>query len=249
MEKESGGRAVGRTVGGVPLAGNRPVLWAQSDATTAPHVHRDSGPDALEHQTLIDLVRLYDDVRRRGPRGENARAFAARIRTVAVYHHANGRSDAVRDRVAALVAERGREIVIGTAADVQRVQRTLRAYGIDPASTDVERFTDRPATARAATLDRLLAGGEAAVFEHGASVLERAAPSIDVHMAAIRPIRMAQVDDTWCTAVATEIDAYWYAGTLLSTLASTSPEFEGGCTAAWLAASYVATIYRLAGCT
>jgi hypothetical protein len=166
-----------------------------------------------------------------------------------VYHHANGRSDAVRRRVATLVAERGRDIVIGTAVDIQRVQRTIRAYGIEPASTDIERFTDRPATARTATLDRLLAGGEAAVFEHGATVLERAAASIDAHMAAIRPIRVAQVDDTWCAAVAAEIDAYLYAGTLLCTLASMSPEFEGGCSVAWLAASYVATIYRLAGCT
>lgn len=232
----------------MPLAGSGAVLWAQSDATTSPLPHADGGPDALEHRTLAELARLYADVTRRGPCGENARTFAARIRTMAVYHAANGRSDRVRQRVAALVSERGREAVIETMADPTHLQGTLRVYGVEAESTGIERFLDPPVTARVATLDRILAGGEAALFERAASVLDRAAPSIDAHMAALRPIRLAQVDDSWCAEVAAQIDSCSYASALLSFLAGANPEFEGGQNVAWLATIYMTSICLSAGC-
>src|SRR3954464_7090765 len=108
MQRDLDRRAfVGRTAGGLPLVGNGAVLWAQSDASASPHLHGESGPDALERQTLLELARLYREMKLRGSRGENVRAFAARIRTMAVYYQATGRSDAVSRRVAALVDEHG----------------------------------------------------------------------------------------------------------------------------------------------
>ena len=224
------------------------MLWAQSDASTVPHLHGESGPDALERQTLLELARLYREMKLQGPRSENLRAFAARVRTMAVYYQATGRSDAVSRHVAALVDEHGRDIVIATAKDLQRLQQTLQTYGIEPVSTGVDRFIDPPFAARSATLDTILTGGVAALFEQGATALERAATSIDMHMAAIRPIRVAQVDDSWCAAIVTQISSHSYASTLFCSIAIATPEFEGECNVAWLATIYMIAISLVAGC-
>ena len=184
---------VGSVVAGLPLlASASSRVGAQSSPGSA-HTHVD-GPvsDPLLDHIARQLAVIHNAMRRQ-PRGEQMRAFAAQLRTLAVYGRQSDLDGAVRSAINTLVERDGRDAVLYHEPDLARVRADLKSYGAQPD----ERVLTAPVTldyaARSAALNGLLQSGMSIRWERIATNLERLAPAIDQRMATI--IRVGQVEN------------------------------------------------------
>jgi hypothetical protein len=198
MRTELGRRAfVGSAMVGVPLlAGGGAALWAQSDAGVISHVH--TGPDLIREHVIRELLRSVNDAKRRGIRGEDVRALAAQLRTLALYDQQTGRNEEVRRQLSNLVAERGREAVLAMQPDRVRQQEELRKLGVEWDLSDFERLTPSTPEGRARALDMLLERGPSGAWDQVAKAFAAGAATVDVRAGGVLSVRQQLEDYTWC---------------------------------------------------
>ncbi len=197
MRGEIGRRVfIGSAVVGVPLlTGGGAALWAQDSVGT---VHTHGGPDPLEEHLIRQIARVYNDAKDHGFRGEHAREVASQLRTLAIYQRQTGRNDEVKNQLANLIADQGRDAVLSAPIDRERQAAELLNYGIELNTADLDRLPPATEEARMKALDALLANGPASAFDRVADALERSAEAVDRQAAGVRTIASLQIDTNWC---------------------------------------------------
>jgi hypothetical protein len=208
MESVVGRRVfVGSVVAGLPLlAGAGVRTFAQSGAAS-PHNHPAAA--AAADQVLDHLVRqiagAHNAARARRPRGEDARAVAAHLNTLAVYAKQIDLDARVRAGVRDLVDLHGRDAVmyheIGRAAR----QASLERFGFRVEARALDYPVHADYNARGAALDALLADGVSPTWTRIARTLEQIAPELDRRGAQLVPVSARQ-DAVWYGAFC---DSLW----------------------------------------
>ena len=180
METGIGRRVfVGSVVAGLPLlasstAGAARVGWQ------AAHVHPEgaAADPVLEH--IVQQMTSAHNALRRQPKGEHVRAFAAQLRTLAVYGHSTDLDAKVRTATAQLIERDGRDAVLYTEINPERMRAELQRYRAQPDERLLNRALTLDYASRNAALNDVLAAGVVARFERMAAVLERVASEIDL---------------------------------------------------------------------
>jgi hypothetical protein len=209
MESVVGRRVfVGSVVAGVPLLASAGMkAFAQSGAA-APHNHP-AAAAAAEDPVLRHLVReiaaTHNAARARRPRGEDARALSAQLRTLAVYGKQIDLDGRVRTAVAELVAAQGRETVMFHEVERATRKKSLEGFGfkVEPRALDYAINPDYGT--RAAALDALLTGGVSPTWQRMAATLDQMAPELDRRGGDIVAVSARQ-DAVWYGAFC---DALW----------------------------------------
>ena len=251
METAIGRRMfVGSVVAGLPLLTSTGRLAAQA-GTGSVHQHVDgvvAGDQVLEH-IVRQLAGIHNAMRRQ-PRGEHMRAFAAQLRTLAVYGRQGGLDATVQAGINTLIERDGRDRVLYTEVDVNRLRSDLKAYGAQPD----ERLLAAPITldyaARSAALNGLLQSGVSIRLERIAATLERMAPAVDARMATTVRVNQIQYDAAYWEGYCSELWSQYTEAQFLSAAicASAALPIVGAafvplCIAHQLAATFLAIIY------
>src|SRR5687768_2560177 len=179
MESVVGRRVfVGSVVAGLPLlAGAGVRAFAQAGAA-APHGHPAAGPAAdpvLDH-LVRQIAAAHNAARARRPRGEDARAVASHLKTLAVYAKQVDLDARARASVRELVAEHGRDAVMYHEVGREARQASLERFGFRVEARALDYQVNADYKARAAALDALLAGGLTPTWERMAKTLDQIAP-------------------------------------------------------------------------
>jgi hypothetical protein len=241
---------VGSVVAGLPLLASTTRLGAQAGAGSL-HQHANGAAAAdrvLEH-IVRQLAGAHNSMRRQ-QRGEHMRAFAAQLRTLAVYSRQSGIDARVKEGISALIERDGRDRVLYVEVDRERVRADLKAYGVQ---LD-ERLLAAPITldyeARSAALNGLLQAGGSLHLERVAAALERVAPGVDQRMASTVRVSQIYYDEEYWKGYCAELwnqyrEAQFLAAALCASAALpvVGVAFAPMCVAHQLAATFLAFIY------
>jgi hypothetical protein len=151
------------------------------------------------------MAATHNAARARRPRGEDARALSAQLRTLAVYATQIDLDERARAAVRDLVATHGRDAVIYHEIDLAVRQRSLERFGFRVEARALNHAANADYQTRAAALDALLAGGVSPIWQRLASTLERVAPEMDRRGAQVVPVSARQ-DAVWYGAFC---DSLW----------------------------------------
>jgi hypothetical protein len=210
MKSPIGRRAfVGGVVAGLPvLAASGAGAFAQGAGTA--HVHGLGVlPDPVLEHLARQLAAIHNRARTRGMRGEDARAFAATLRTMSVYGKQLDLDGQVRTALSEHLAANGRDSVLYQQGDRSATNAELQRFGFDIDSRLLARDVNHDYATRAAALDELMSGGASGAWERIAALLDRAAPELDRRAAQIRPVA-AQDWNYWygfCTSLQRDINS------------------------------------------
>ena len=186
---------VGGVVAGLPLLASLSTRTAAQSADPAAHVHPNgAAADAVLDHIARQLAAIHNAVRRQ-PRGEDLRAAAAHLRTLAVYGRQIDVDTGMRSAMNALIDREGRNGVLFLQPDPARVRAELKRYGADPDDRILTAPSTLDYTARDAALNRLLQSGLTGGWERTAATLERVAPGVDQRAASV--IRARQIDEAY----------------------------------------------------
>ena len=203
METGIGRRVfVGSVVAGLPLLTSSTAGAARAGWQAA-HVHPEGAvaDPVLEH--IVRQLASAHNALRRQLKGEHVRTFASQLRTLAVYGRSIDLDVTVKKGMAQLVERDGRDAVLYTEVNRDRIRAELTRYGAQPD----ERFFNRPLTldyaSRSAALNDVLASGVVVRLERMAGAMERAASDIDRRTGtAVRVSRQDQAYwDSYCQAL------------------------------------------------
>ena len=189
METAMGRRVfVGSVVAGLPLLATSAARGATQSAMQAAHTHLDSGgSDPLVEHIVKQLAAAHNALRRE-PKGEYARAFAAQLRTLAVYGREIKLDAQVNAAIGALIERDGRDAVLYADIDRDRMRAELKRYGAQADERLLNASIRLDYAARRATLDGLLRSGTTARWEHTAAILEHVAHDIDRRTSTLRRV-------------------------------------------------------------
>lgn len=206
---------VGGVVAGLPLlAGVGAGALAQSGtggrgagpaAQGATHVHpAGTAEDPVMAHLIREMAAVHNRGRSREIRGEDARAFAAQLRTLAVYSRQTDVDGRVKGALRDLIDKEGRNAVLFREPDENAMRAELKRHGFN-----VDERAQRPPRAldlrtRNAALETLLTGGVTATYEQIAGLLERAAPQIDRRNGSVVRVALAQ-DAAWWSGFCAEL--------------------------------------------
>ena len=208
MESVVGRRVfVGSVVAGLPLlAGAGVRAFAQAGAA-APHSHpaAAAGADPVLDHLVRQIAAAHNAARARRPRGEDARAVASQLKTLAVYAKQIDLDARVRAGVRDLVAVHGRDAVMYHEVELVARQASLERFGFRVEARALNYPVHADHTARAAALDALLADGLSPMWQRMARTLDQIAPEIDRRGAPVVAVRARQ-DVIWYGAFC---DSLW----------------------------------------
>jgi hypothetical protein len=215
METGMGRRVfVGSVVAGLPLLAVSTSRGAAQSALHTAHAHLDDTlPDPVLEHIVRQLAAAHNSLRRE-PKGEYVRAFAAQLRTLAVYGRAEGFDARVTSGVSTLIERDGRDGVLYAEIDRDRIRAELKRYG---ARAD-ERGLGTPLTldyaTRSAALNAFLTSGITDRWERNAATLERMAPELDRRFSTV--VRVSQYDAAYWEGYCKEIWSQYQETQLLS---------------------------------
>jgi hypothetical protein len=118
---------------------------------------------------LRQMAGLHNDMLRRGPTAEDARAAASHLRTLVQYHQESGRDAEVSMAFRELIAEKGVRAISTLQPDFTHMRSALKSYGIDARAFD---FGVATYDARVAALEMLAKGGVSPSYAQDASALD-----------------------------------------------------------------------------
>ena len=194
METSIGRRVfVGSVVAGLPLLASTARGAALGPQTT--HVHATGGGADLVIDHIVRQMAAAHNGLRREPKGEHLRAFAAQLRTLAVYGRSIGVDSKQKSAITTLIQREGRDAVLYAEPDRAQIRAELKAIGAQPD----ERLLNAPRAldykARNAALNAFLASDPTALWEELATALERVAPELDRRMTSV--LRVSRQDDAF----------------------------------------------------
>ena len=88
---------------------------------------------------LRQMAGLHNDMLRRGPTAEDARAAASHLRTLVRYHQESGRDAEVSMAFRELIAEKGVRAISTLQPDFTHMRSALKSYGIDARAVRLRR--------------------------------------------------------------------------------------------------------------
>lgn len=204
MKPEMGRRMFfGTMAAGLPLLALwTPGLDAQGRAGTAPHDHGGAtvATDPVIDQLVKEIGRIHNTAPA-GPRGEQARAFAAHLRTFSAYAKATGLDARLRTAASDVVSAQGRDTVLYAETDKSRVRRELEQRGFRVDNRLLTRPFDADYLTRSAALDELLSRGISPTLDRSATVLTNAAPELDRLAASLVRIQDAAYWQGYCDSI------------------------------------------------
>lgn len=178
METGIGRRVfVGSVVAGLPLLASSTAGAARAGWQAHVHPEGAAADPVLEH-IVRQLASAHNELRRQ-PKGEHVRAFTAQLRTLAVYGRSIGLDAKVKAAVAEMVERDGRDEVLYTDINRDRMRGELKRYGAQPDERLLNRIPNLDYAARTASLNSVLASGLTAHLERTAAMMERVASEID----------------------------------------------------------------------
>jgi hypothetical protein len=199
MESVVGRRVfVGTVVAGVPLLAVTRVRTLGQAGGAAPHAHPapEAAVDAVAEHIVRQLGVIHNRIRARGPRGEDARAMAAHLRTLVVHGRQIDLDGRARAGVRALIELRGRDEVLYHERDSRTVQAEMARFGFDVDTRLLHRVPSSDYATRSAALDRLLRDGVTPAWTRMADTLDRLAPELD-RRGPVLPVARVQDSDWW----------------------------------------------------
>ena len=191
METGIGRRVfVGSVVAGLPLLASSTAGAARAGWQAA-HVHSEGSADPVLEHLVRQLASAHNELRRQ-PQGEHVRAFAAQLRTFAVYGRSIDLDPKVKKAMAQLIEREGRERVLYTESNREQVRAELKRYGAQPDERLLNRALNLDYAARTAVLDGVLASGVLAHLERTAAAIDRLAVELDRRSGAV--VRVSRQD-------------------------------------------------------
>jgi hypothetical protein len=179
---------LGTVAAGVPLL-------ITSDVAGQAHNHTSAAGDRVFEHLAREIAEIHNRVQRRGPRGEDARALAAALRTMKVYGGQVDFDGKVKKGLRSLSNKHGREQFLYVEPDKRRVRDELRRFGAE-VQESAERRTPVPDYAtRAKVLDEMLARGVSPGLDRLARAFDEAAEVLD--RTNVAQIRRVQTLDCW----------------------------------------------------
>jgi hypothetical protein len=194
---------VGSVAAGLPLMASGGAR-AQSGQDTplghhTAHVHPAGGDiDPIAAHLFTQMATAHNRMRR-GPRGEDARAFAAALRTLSVHARVQALDTAITTATRRAEEREGRYALLSRDHDLENVRREVETFGLSLDPSWRMRFVAVDPRRRARALDRVLAEGVTPTLDRVATLLERAAAQIDRRAGTV-------------ARVSRQTDADWYAG-------------------------------------
>ena len=193
---------VGSVVAGLPLmAGAGAGVLAQSRGAgrgaAAPHVHPagDNADAVMDH--LVRQMAAAHNRTRREPRGEDARALAASLRTLGVYMRTQDFDTAMKGAIREAIDRDGRHALITREPDLDGIQAEVERYGVQMPAGWRSQFVPSDMRKRTAALERLLAEGVTPISDRVATLLERVAPAIDRRNGTVVRVAFSRQDAEW----------------------------------------------------
>jgi hypothetical protein len=239
---------VSSAVAGLPLlAASATRTLAQSDTDTT-HVHDGTVVDPVVDHITRQLAATHNAMRR-DPRGEHLRAFAAQLRTLAVYGRQSGLDAKLTSAVGVLIARDGRDRVLYAKPDRDQLLAELTRFGVNVDERVLAVESDLDYRRRSAALDGLLKSGLSLRWEQLAAALERSAPEVDRRAATTLRVNRAQDEEYWkgyCDSLwGTYRETQFLAGVICASAALPviGVLFAGNCIAYQLAAMMFAMAY------
>ena len=194
---------VGSVVAGLPLLAASSSRGAAQSALHTAHAHLDNTvPDPVLEHIVRQLAAAHNSVRRE-KKGEHVRAFAAQLRTLAVYGRSIDIDAQVKSGVSALVERDGRDGVLYAEIDHDRMRTELKRYGVQADERLLRTPLSLDYAARSAALNAFLASGITDRWEQAAATLERMAPELDRRFSTI--VRVSQHDPAYLDGYCREI--------------------------------------------
>jgi hypothetical protein len=202
-------------VAGLPLLASSTAGAARAGWQAA-HVHPEGAAldPVLEH--IVQQMASAHNALRRQLKGEHVRAFASQLRTLAVYGRSMDLDVRFRSAAAQLVERDGRDAVLYTEVNRDRIRAELARYGAQPD----ERLLNRPLTldyaSRSAALNEVLVSGVVVRLERMAAVFERVASEIDRRTGTA--VRVRRQDEAYWKAYCESLWSYFQETQFLTAL-------------------------------
>lgn len=197
---------VGSVVAGLPLiAGAGARTLAQSRGAAGQHEHAaDNSSDPVFDHLLREMAAVHNRMQR-SIRGEDARAFASQLRTLAVYARAQDLDDKIKAALNETIRREGRTAVLYREHDPNAARQELARYGFQfPRQGDAARAPDF--RVRAGVLDAVLAAGATPQWVRLADLLERIAPEIDRRNGSIVRVGLMRQDAAYWSGFCAQLD-------------------------------------------
>ncbi len=146
------------------------------------------------------------------------RAFAAQLRTFAVYGRSIDLDPKVKKAMAQLIEREGRDRVLYTESNRERLRAELKRYGAQPDERLLNRALNLDYAARTKVLDGILTSGSLAHLERTAAVIDRAAVELDRRTGSGTAVRVRRQDSAfwegYCLALWSHIQETQFLTTL-----------------------------------
>jgi hypothetical protein len=247
---------VGSVAAGLPLimgAGARPL--AQSGAAGAAHSHPGlAGADPLQEHLIREMARVYNRMRR-GPTGEDARAFAMHLRTLAVHGRQHDLDTQLRAAAAEAISKEGRDIFLQREPDAGAMRAELERYGFSLDERTRHVTLPHDPRRRNIAVDTLLNEGVTGTWDRLAAFLEQAAPAIDRRNGSIVRVGLVGQDAAYWVGFCSGLWAHYQEAQLLATagcalvaIPFVGVIFSASCVALQGGAAVSLLMYVLYGC-
>ena len=205
---------VGSVVAGLPLiagAGARArAQTAQGIGSTSfdPLHHASNGVDPLLDHVFREMAAVHNRLRRE-IRGEDARAFASQLRTLAIYGRQQDVDTKARSALREAIAQHGREPFLLHEPDQKAMRAELERYGFQLDERARHLVVPHDPSARHAAIDRLLAEGVTPAWDRLATLFERGAPAIDRRNGTIVRVGLSAQDAEYWAAYCSTLWAHY----------------------------------------
>jgi hypothetical protein len=210
METRMGRRVfVGSVVAGLPLLAASTSRGAAQSALHTAHAHLDNAvPDPVLEHIVRQLAAAHNNLRRER-KGEHARAFASQLRTLAVYGRTVSIDAQVKSGVSTLVERDGRDGVLYTEIDRDRMRAELKRYGAQVDERLLNTPLDLDHARRSAALNLFLASGITPHWDRIATTLERLAPELDRRFSTVVRVQNGFQDPEYWKGYCEELWAHY----------------------------------------
>jgi hypothetical protein len=209
---------VGSVAAGLPLivgAGARPL--AQSGTAGAAHAHPAlAAADPLQEHLLHQMARVHNRMRQ-GPTGEDARAFAMHLRTLAVYGRQHDLDTHLRAAAGEAIRAEGRDVFLLREPDAGAMRAELERYGFQLDDRTRHLTLPHDLRRRSAAIDTLLNEGVTPTWDRLAAIFEQAAPAIDRRNGSIVRVGLVRQDADYWVAFCKSLWAHYQEAQLLAT--------------------------------
>jgi hypothetical protein len=186
---------VGSVATGLPLVAGAFHGIRASSVVDQVHDHAAANNvDPVFDHLIAEMALIHKRMQSRGPRGEDARAIAAQLRTAVVRGTQVGLDAPTQKALGDLIRTRGRDAVLNIELDRTRVKARLKQYGV---AIDEGVFVSADYNTRARALDDLTNTGVSGVLARTTRTFDVIGRVLDQTQGRVARVRRVQTDADW----------------------------------------------------